>query len=114
MKDCIFCKIAKGEIPTSFVFESENVVAFNDLNPVAPVHVLIIPKEHFESVNDLNESKMCLVQDMTLAAKSIAESLGIKEEGYRLIINNGKEAGQEIGHLHMHLIGGRPMKWPPG
>ncbi|HKL11589.1 MAG TPA: histidine triad nucleotide-binding protein [Clostridia bacterium] len=114
MGDCIFCKIANGEIPTDFVFESERVVAFNDLNPVAPVHVLIIPKEHFESVNDLDEKEACLFQDMTLAAKNIAESLGLKDNGYRLVINNGKEAGQEVGHLHMHLIGGRPMKWPPG
>jgi len=114
MENCIFCKIANGEIPTDFVFESDNVVAFNDLNPVAPVHVLIIPKEHFESVNDLNGQEACLFQDMALAAKDIAECLGIKDNGYRLVINNGKEAGQEVGHLHMHLIGGRPMEWPPG
>jgi histidine triad (HIT) family protein len=114
MEDCIFCKLANGEIPTEFVFESENVVAFNDVNPVAPVHVLIIPKKHLGSVNDLHELEVGLIQEMTLAAQNIAESLGIKDKGYRLVINTGLDGGQEVGHLHMHLIGGRPMNWPPG
>ncbi len=114
MEDCIFCKLANGEIPTEFVFESENVVAFNDANPVAPVHVLIIPKKHLGSVNDLHEQEAGLIQEMTLAAKNIAESLGIKDKGFRIVINTGLDGGQEVGHLHMHLIGGRPMNWPPG
>ncbi len=114
MEDCIFCKLANREIPTEFLFESKSVVAFNDVNPVAPVHVLIIPKKHLGSVNDLTELDAGLIQEMTIVAKNIAESLGIKEKGYRLVINTGLDGGQEVGHLHMHLIGGRPMNWPPG
>lgn len=114
MDDCIFCKLANGEIPTEFVFESENVVAFNDANPVAPVHVLIIPKKHLGSVNDLADNEASLIQEMTFAARNIAESFGIKDKGYRLVINTGLDGGQEVEHLHMHLIGGRPMNWPPG
>ena len=113
MNDCIFCKLANGEIPTEFLFESENIVAFNDASPVAPVHVLIIPKRHLESINDLKGQESGLIQEMTLAARDIAENLGIKDKGYRLVINTGVDGGQEVMHLHMHLVGGRPMKWPP-
>jgi len=114
MNDCIFCKLANGEIPTEFLFESENIVAFNDASPVAPVHVLIIPKRHLESINDLKGQESGLIQEMTLAARDIAENLGIKDKGYRLVINTGLDGGQEVMHLHMHLVGGRPMNWPPG
>jgi len=111
---CIFCKIAEKEIKTSIEYEDESIIAFNDKNPEAPVHVLIIPREHIRSVNDLTASDMKLLGKMAIAAKEIAKKKKVFDSGYRLIINCGKDAGQLIGHLHMHLLGGRQFGWPPG
>ncbi len=108
-EECIFCKIAKGEIPAEKVMDTGELMAFKDINPVAPTHILIIPKEHISTLNDLPPEKSALVGAMMIAARDIAKKAGIAESGYRAIINCNRGAGQEIFHLHMHLIGGRPL-----
>jgi len=106
MGDCIFCKIIRKEIPSSVVYEDDRVVAFNDIQPVAPVHVLIVPRQHIESVRELTgENAGCLI-DIHMAANKVAEKLGVKDRGFRLINNCGPDAGQTVPHLHYHLIGG--------
>lgn len=110
MDNCIFCKIARKEIPTPLVYEDDGVVAFNDLNPQAPTHILVIPKKHYASLNDVDDT--ALLGNLLNTVKKIAEKLGIKD--YRTVINTGKEAGQEVFHLHIHLLSGRVMNWPPG
>ncbi|MCU0288125.1 MAG: histidine triad nucleotide-binding protein [Acidobacteria bacterium] len=110
MNNCIFCKIAGGEIHKEFLFEDERVVAFKDLHPQAPVHALIIPREHFHSIKEIEDE--ALVGRMFTAAKKTAEKMGIKD--YRLVINTGPQAGQSVFHVHLHLLGGRFMNWPPG
>lgn len=112
--NCIFCKIAKKEIETSIEYEDESIIAFNDKNPQAPVHVLIMPKEHIERVNDITVDSMNLLGEMVIVAKEIVRERGVFDSGYRLIINCGKDGGQLVGHLHMHLLGGREFGWPPG
>lgn len=114
MADCLFCKIVKGEIPSAKVYEDEKVYAFNDISPQAPVHVLIVPKEHISSANDLSEENISVVSDIFLAAKKIAREKSISEKGYRIISNCGEDGGQSVGHLHFHLLGGRSLLWPPG
>ena len=113
-KDCIFCKIAKKEIAASFEYENEEVVAFNDKNAQAPVHILIVPKRHIAKVHDITADTMGLIAKMTIAAKEIAKKKGVLDSGYRLVINCGKDSGQLVEHLHMHLLGGRSLGWPPG
>lgn len=104
--DCIFCRIVNKEIPASVVYEDEKVLAFNDIKPVAPVHVIIIPKAHIGSVNELTEENAGVLGDIHLAAKKIAAQLGIADKGFRLINNCGADAGQTVFHLHYHLVGG--------
>lgn len=112
--DCLFCKIIAGEIPSSKVYEDDLVYAFNDISPAAPVHVLIIPKNHISSANELNEDNAEIVSHIFLVAGKIAKQLGIAENGYRIVNNCGKDGGQTVGHLHFHLLGGRNLGWPPG
>ncbi len=107
---CIFCKIAAGEMGTEFVAESENVVAFNDINPVAPVHILVIPRVHVESAHHLQASKVDILKELLETAQKVATEAGIDESGYRLVTNSGPESGQEVFHLHIHVIGGRKLK----
>lgn len=114
MENCIFCKIISREIPSSIVFEDESIVAFNDINPKAPIHILLIPKEHFDSINDIPEEKKYILSDLILKARQIAKEKGIAANGYRLVFNTGQDSGQEVSHLHLHLLGGRKMNWPPG
>lgn len=115
MSDCIFCKIASGDIPSKKVFENEDVIVFHDIDPKAPVHVLIVPKKHSQSVNQLSVEDMTEVLPvMYQAAKKAAAELGVHDTGYRLVVNTGEEGGQTVAHLHMHLLGGRCMQWPPG
>lgn len=109
MENCIFCMIIEGKIPSTIVYEDDKVVAFNDINPVAPVHVIIIPREHIANVNELTEENASVVGDIHIAAKKIAAKLGIADKGYRLINNCGADAGQTVFHLHYHLIGGLKM-----
>jgi len=106
MQDCIFCKIVNRQLPSTVVYEDDKVMAFNDINPVAPIHVIIIPKEHIANVNGLTEENASVMGDIHLAAKKIAEKLGVAEKGYRLINNCGSDAGQTVFHLHYHLIAG--------
>lgn len=106
MEDCLFCKIINKEIPSTIVYENENVIAFKDISPAAPVHVLIVPKYHVENVEALDEKSLEYVKYIHLAAKEVAKIMGINEKGYRLITNSGADAGQTVMHLHYHLIGG--------
>jgi histidine triad (HIT) family protein len=107
MEDCIFCRIAAGQIPANILYEDEEVAAFRDINPRAPVHILIIPKKHITSLAQVEEEDAVLLGRLCLAARRIAESEGIAQTGYRLISNCGKDSGQEVAHLHFHLLGGR-------
>ncbi len=108
---CLFCRIINGEIPSSKVYEDERVLAFRDIDPQAPTHILIIPKTHYDSILDADPDTIAY---MTGIVKRIAESEGLCENGFRLVINTGDEGGQSVKHLHMHLLGGRSMQWPPG
>lgn len=114
MSDCIFCKIIVGEIPSTKVHEDGQVFAFRDINPVAPTHVLIIPKKHISSINELTSDDEALVGHMFTTAQALAVAEGVSESGYRLIINVGPDGGQEVFHLHLHLIGGQRMRHPMG
>lgn len=107
--DCIFCKILKGEIPSKKVYENNMVYAFHDINPVAPVHVIVIPKEHISSVNDINSSNSEYVKCIFETIPEIANQLGVKEDGYRVITNIGENGGQSVKHLHFHIIGGTKL-----
>lgn len=112
--DCLFCKIAAGVIPADIVFESDDVVAFNDINPQAPTHVLIIPRRHIPTINDAREEHAEELGKLFLAAREIAAKAGIADRGYRVVVNCNEDAGQTVFHLHMHLLGGRRLGWPPG
>ena len=107
---CVFCKIAAGEIKSSKVYESEKVFAFDDINPQAPVHVLVIPKAHAEDLNELKD----VLPEIFKAITEIAKIKGVESSGFRTVLNKGKNAGQAVDHLHFHLLGGRAMHWPPG
>ena len=111
---CIFCQIAARRIPADIVRESDRVVAFRDLNPVAPTHILLIPKEHLVDMRDIADAHGDLLADIVQAAAQLAGAEGIADSGWRLVANVGPDAGQSVFHLHFHLIGGRPMQWPPG
>jgi len=108
--DCIFCRIAQGATNTVLLFEDDQVVAFRDINPQAPVHILVIPKRHFSSIKDTSDE--CLIGHLFTAAKSVAEKLGVQD--YRMVINTGPQSGQTVFHLHLHLLGCRRLFWPPG
>jgi len=114
MSDCIFCKIINGEISTERVYEDENVVAFNDINPQSPVHILVIPKVHISSLNDIDENSSHIIGQIHLAIKKIGIEKSLDHKGYRVVNNCGKDGGQTVDHLHYHILGGREMKWPPG
>ncbi len=114
MEDCLFCKIARQEIKARLVYEDEEVVAFDDINPQAPVHSLVIPRKHIPSMNQLSEGEERLLGKVLTAARKLAEAKGIHQKGYRLVVNTNAEAGQTVFHLHVHLLGGRAMHWPPG
>ena len=114
MTDCIFCKIIAGDIPADIVYQNDHVVAFRDVNPQAPTHVLIIPKQHISTINDLQTEDAECVGQMYLAAKQIAKDEGIDESGYRAVMNCNAGAGQTVFHIHLHILGGRGMSWPPG
>ncbi len=113
-KDCIFCKIIKGEIKSSIVYENDSVLAFKDIAPKAPVHIVVIPKAHIEKISDLNQKNKGIISELVLAANEIARKTNIATAGYRLVLNCGPDAGQAVFHIHMHILGGRKMTWPPG
>ena len=114
MTDCLFCKMVKGDIQPDTVYEDEHVLAFRDINPQAPVHVLVIPKQHIATLNDLNADDVEVAGKLLLAAKTIAKQMGIDGAGYRCVFNCNAQAGQTVFHIHLHLLGGRAMHWPPG
>lgn len=114
MSDCLFCKIANGEIPSNKVYEDDKILCFHDINPEAPVHVLIIPKTHITCVNDINSENSEVIARIFTTIKEIAKKLGIEKSGYRVVTNTLRDGGQTVDHLHFHLLGGRNLKWPPG
>lgn len=114
MSDCLFCKIRDGEIPADIVFENDDVLAFRDLNAQAPTHVLIIPRVHISTVNDMAENDEMIMGKLFSAAKIIAAQEGVSGDGYRMVVNCNQQAGQTVFHIHMHLLAGRNMGWPPG
>lgn len=114
MGDTIFGKIIRKEIPAEIVYEDEEVLAFKDIAPQAPIHILIIPKKEIPTANDIEETDAPLIGKLFLVAKKLAKEFGIDESGYRLVINCNKDAGQAVYHLHLHLLGGRKFSWPPG
>lgn len=114
MSDCLFCKFLRKEIPTRVVHEDDSCLAFEDINPKAPVHVLIIPKKHIASINAMTSEDEIALGHLSLVAGKIAEERKIDQSGYRAVINTGPDAGQSVFHIHLHLLGGRPMAWPPG
>lgn len=109
MEDCLFCKISKGEVPSTKVYEDEDIYAFNDINPVAPIHILVIPKKHIASLKDMKKEDEVLVGKIYGVINKIAEEKSFKEKGYRVIVNCGKEAGQEVMHLHFHVLAGTKL-----
>lgn len=114
MSDCIFCKIVAGDIPADKVYEDDSVLAFRDLGPQAPSHVLVIPKAHIATLNDIDASNEAVMGKLYRAAGKIAQDLGIAETGYRTVMNCNAQGGQTVYHIHLHLLGGRQMTWPPG
>lgn len=114
MSECLFCKIRDGEIPADIVYEDDEVLAFRDVNPHAPVHILIIPRKHISTVNDLESGDALTMGKLFSTAKSIAAQQGVSDDGYRMVVNCNEQAGQSVFHIHMHLLAGRNMSWPPG
>lgn len=114
MSDCLFCKIANGEIPTEMVYQDDVCAAFRDIEPQAPTHFLIVPKAHIASALELNEENAAVVSHIFLVAGKLAKELGIADNGFRIVNNCGTDGGQTVGHLHFHVLGGRSLQWPPG
>jgi histidine triad (HIT) family protein len=114
MADCLFCRIIAHEVPASIVYEDDHVLAFNDINPQGPTHVLVVPKRHIASLNALTPEDDAIVGEVVRRAAAIAAASGIAEGGYRTIFNTNRDAGQTVFHIHLHLIGGRSLHWPPG
>ena len=113
-ENCLFCKILSGEIPADLVYESDTAVAFRDINPQASTHVLVIPRKHISTINDIEQDDEAIVGSLYTAARTIAAQEGIAEDGYRAVMNCNEGAGQSVFHIHLHVLGGRSMGWPPG
>ena len=112
--NCLFCKIVAGDLDADIIYESDNAIAFRDINPKAPTHVLIIPRQHIATINDIDPEHEAIVGSLFSAARSIAAQEGLSEDGYRAVMNCNEAAGQTVFHLHLHLLGGRTLGWPPG
>lgn len=112
--DCIFCKISNGEIPAETIYEDEKIIAFKDLDPKAPVHFLVIPKKHIESVEKMTDEDSLLLKDIFIAIRDLCRKFGIDQTGYRIVNNCGKDGGQSVNHMHFHVLGQRSLNWPPG
>ena len=113
-EDCLFCRIVAGDIPADIIHESDTVVGFRDISPQAPTHVLLIPRRHISTINDLDHGDREVIGDLYLAAKAVAAAEGLSEPGYRVVMNCNEGAGQSVFHIHLHLLGGRGLGWPPG
>jgi histidine triad (HIT) family protein len=111
---CLFCNVLEKKIPAEVVYEDENAIAFRDIRPMAPTHVLVIPRKHVAAMHDLTEADVPLIGQLMLSASRVARQLGLEEGGYRLVINDGDAAGQTVHHVHVHVLGGRNLTWPPG
>ena len=111
---CLFCRIVSGSIPARVAHQDDQTLAFHDIDPRAPVHVLIIPRKHIAAVDQLHEGDAEVMGRLFVVARRLARELGVADSGYRLVVNSGRDAGQSVDHIHMHLLGGRPFKWPPG
>lgn len=114
MEDCIFCKIIDGEIPSKTIYEDDTILAFEDIDVQAPVHVLVIPKQHIPSLNAIDEKSADIISHISMKLPQLAKRLGVHDSGYRVVVNCGTDGGQTVGHLHYHLLGGRSLTWPPG
>jgi len=114
MENCLFCKIIAGDIPAEIVFENENLLAFRDISPQAPTHILLIPKIHISTLNDLEPTNSTTVGEMVRTASELAKKEGFSDAGYRTVFNCNADGGQTVYHIHLHLLGGRPFNWPPG
>lgn len=114
MSDCIFCKIASGDIPGDVVYQDDRVIAVNDIDPKAPVHILIMPKKHIPSLNEIDDSNKDIMAHILTVAANLAKAKGVAEKGYRIVNNCGVQGGQSVEHIHFHLLGGRSLTWPPG
>ena len=114
MSNCLFCRIVAGEIPAKIAYEDDDVIAFHDLNPQAPLHVLVIPRKHIATINDIQPDDAALIGKLMLAAKQVAADAGYADDGYRVVMNCGADAGQTVFHIHLHLLAGRQLSWPPG
>jgi histidine triad (HIT) family protein len=114
MADCLFCRIIAGEIPGNIVYSDDRVVAFKDINPQAPMHLLVVPRRHIASLNDLTSTDDGLVGEMVRRAAALAKENGVSDRGYRTVFNTNAEAGQTVFHIHLHVLGGRRLDWPPG
>lgn len=112
--ECLFCKIIAGDIDADIIYESDNAIAFRDINPKAPTHVLIIPREHISTINDIDPEHEAVVGSLFSAARAVAEQEGVAEDGYRAVMNCNAAGGQSVFHIHLHLLGGRILSWPPG
>ncbi len=113
-ENCVFCRIVRGELPARMVYEDEQIVAFRDTNPMAPVHILLVPRIHITNASQLDETMLNMAGRLLLTARNVATSEGVADKGYRLVINNGADGGQTVMHLHVHLLAGRKLGWPPG
>lgn len=114
MSNCIFCKIVNKEIPSDIIYEDDKIMAFKDVNPQSPAHVLVIPKEHIESSNDIDNENSQLIGHIFVTISKLAKELGISQDGYRIVNNCGEDGGQTVSHIHFHILGGRKFSWPPG
>ncbi len=114
MEGCIFCRIVAKEVQSKIAYEDRDVVAFHDINPQAPIHVLIVPRKHIPTLNEATEDDQTLLGKLIFVAQKLAKDLGISEDGYRLVLNTNRGAGQSVFHIHLHLLGGRVFRWPPG
>ena len=112
--DCLFCRIARREVPATILFETERVIAFEDIRPKAPVHVLVIPRVHFASLDEAPEGSEGLLGELLVAARRAAREKGVADTGFRVVLNTGPDSGQEVRHIHLHVLGGRRLTWPPG
>lgn len=114
MTNCLFCRIVQGDIPADIVYQDDDVIAFNDIEPQAPTHILIIPRKHISTLNDLTPQDQAVAGKLLLTAKKIAADLGIADDGFRVVMNCNEDGGQSVYHIHMHLLAGRKLTWPPG